>query len=64
MDKTNELQHKDIIGGQGIVLVWSSDSSKPLQPIVATFHNDKMLITVENKTGHTQYITKGAKSQY
>ena len=60
-DKTNELQYKDIIAGQGIVWVWSNDSSKPLQPIVATFHNDKMLITFENTTGHTQYITKGAK---
>ena len=59
-DKTNELQYKDIIGGQGIVWVWSNDSSKPLQPIVATFHNDKTLITFENTTGQTQYITKGA----
>ena len=40
-DKTNELHYEDIIGGQGIVWVWSNDSSKPLQPIVATFHNDK-----------------------
>ena len=59
-DKTNELHYKDIIGGQGIVWVWSNDSSKPLQPIVATFHNDKTLITFENTTGQTQYITKGA----
>ena len=36
-DKTNELHYKDIIGGQGIVWVWANDSSKPLQPIVATF---------------------------
>ena len=60
-DRTNELQYKDIIGGQGIVWVWSNDSSKPLQPIVATFYNVKTLITFENTTGHTQYITKGAK---
>ena len=60
-DRSNELQYKDIIGGQGIVWVWSNDSSKPLQPIVATFHNDKTLITFENTTGQTQYITKGAK---
>ena len=60
-DRTNELQYKDIIGGQGIVWIWSNDSSKPLQPIVATFHNDKTLITFENTTGQTQYITKGAK---
>ena len=59
-DKRNELHYKDIIGGQGIVWVWSNDSSKPLQPIVATFHNDKTLITFENTTGQTQYITKGA----
>ena len=39
-DKTNELHYKDITEGQGIVWVWSNDSSKPLQPIVATFHND------------------------
>ena len=32
-DKTNDLQYKDIIGGQGIVWVWSNDSSKPLQPV-------------------------------
>ena len=60
-DRTNELQYKDVIGGQGIVWVWSNDSSKPLQPIVTTFYNDKTLITFENTTGQTQYITKGAK---
>ena len=60
-DRTNELQYKDIIGGQGIVWVWSNDLSKPLQPIVATFYNDRTLITFENTTGQTQYITKGAK---
>ena len=59
-DKTNELQYRDIIGSQGIVWVWFNDSSKPLQPIVATFHNDKTLVTFENTTGQTQYITKGA----
>ena len=37
-DRTNELQYKDLIEGQGIVLVWSNDSSEPLQPIVTTFH--------------------------
>ena len=60
-DRTNELQYKDIIGGQGIVWVWSNDSSKPLQPVVAIFHNDKTLITFENTTGQTKYISKGAK---
>ena len=59
-DKTNDLQYKDVIGGQGIVWVWSNDSSKPLQPVVSTFYNDKTLITFENTTGQTQYITKGA----
>ena len=60
-DRANELQYKELIEGQGIVWVWSDDSSKPLQPIVATFHNDKTLITFENTTGQTQYISKGAK---
>ena len=60
-DRNNELQYKELIEGQGIVWVWSNDSSKPLQPIVATFHNDKTLITFENTTGQTQYISKGAK---
>ena len=60
-DRSNELQYKDIIGGQGIVWVWSNDSSKPLQLIVATFYNDKTIITFENTTGQTQYITKEAK---
>ena len=59
-DKTNKLQYKDIIGGQGIVWVWSNDSSKPLQPVGCTFHNDKTLIPFENTMGKTQYITKGA----
>ena len=60
-DRTNELQCNELIEGQGIVWVWSNDSSKPLQPIVATFHNDKTLITFENTTGQTQHISKGAK---
>ena len=60
-DRTNALQYKDLIKGQAIVWVWSNDSSKPLQPVVATFHNDKTLVTFENTTGQTQYISKGAK---
>ena len=60
-DRAKELQYKELIEGQGIVWVWSNDSSKPLQPIVATFHNDKTLITFENTTGQTQHISKGAK---
>ena len=60
-DRTNKLQYKELIEGQGIVWVWSNDSSKLLQPIVATFHNDKILITFENTTDQMQYISKGAK---
>ena len=60
-DRTNILQYQDLIQGQGVVWVWSNDSSKPLQPVVATFHDDKTLITFENTTGHTQYISKGTK---
>ena len=36
-NRTNDLQYKQLIQGQGIVWVWSNDSSKPLQPIVSTF---------------------------
>ena len=61
VDHANILQYKDLIEGQAIVWVWSNDSSKPLQPVVATFHNDKTLVTFENTTGQTQYISKGAK---
>ena len=59
--QTNQLQYKELIAGQGIVWVWSNDSFKPLQLIVAMFHNDKTLFTFENTTGQTQYISKGAK---
>ena len=50
-----------MLEGLGIVWVWCNDSSKPLQPIVGMFHEDKTLITFENTTGQTQYISKGAK---
>ena len=60
-DRSNDLQYRHLIEGQGIVWVWSNDSSKPLQPIVATFHNDKTLVTFHNTTDQTQYISKGAK---
>ena len=60
-DRTNKLQYKELIQGQAIAWVWSNDTSKPLQPIVTTFHNEKTLITFENTTGQTQYISKGAK---
>ena len=59
-DRMNDLQYKDLIQGQSIVWVWSNDSSKPLQPIVSMFHNDKTLVTFENTTRQTQYISKGA----
>ena len=55
------MQYKELIQGQAIVWVWSNDSSKPLQPIVATFHEDKTLVTFENITRQTQYISKGVK---
>ena len=55
------MQYKELIQRQGIVWVWSNDSSKLLQPVVATFHNDKTLVTFENTTGQTQHISKGAK---
>ena len=60
-DRTKQLQHDEILQGQGIVWAWSNDSSKPLQPLVCTFHNYKMLITFENTPGQMQYISKGAQ---
>ena len=60
-DRTNNLQYTELIQGQGIIWACSNDSSKPLQLVVATFHNDKTLVAFENTTGHTQYISKGAK---
>ena len=60
-DRTNALQYQDLIQEQAIIWVWSNDSSKPLQPVVAMFHNDKTLVTFQNTTGQTQYISKGAK---
>ena len=55
------MQYKQLIQGQGIIWVWSNDSSKPLQPVVAMFNNDKTLVTFHNTTNQTQYISKGAK---
>ena len=60
-DHTNDLQYKETIEGQSIVWVWSNDSSKLLQPVVATFHNDKTLVMFHNTTDQTQYISKGSK---
>ena len=59
-DHSAHFQNSDLIQGMGIVWVWSNDSSKPLQPITATFHNDKTLVSFHNTTGVTQYISKGA----
>ena len=44
-----------------IVWAWSNNSSKPLQPVVATFYNDKTLVTFHNTTDKTQYISKDSK---
>ena len=57
-DRTNDLQYKDLIQGQSIVWVWSNDSSKPLQPIVTTFHNDKMLITLKTPLDKHNILAK------
>ena len=59
-DCSTHFQNSELIQGMGIVWVWLNDSSKPLQPIAATFHNDKTLVSFHNTTGVTQYISKGA----
>ena len=59
-DHSAHFQNSELIQGMGIVWVWSNNSSKPLQPIAATFHNDKTLVSFHNTTGVTQYISKGA----
>ena len=51
-DQTNALQYKELIQGQAIISVWSNDSSKPLHPVVAAFHNDKTLYV--KQTDHIQ----------
>ena len=56
-NRTNTLQYKELIQEQAIVWVWSNDTSKPLQPLVATLHDDKTLVTFENTTGQTQHIS-------
>ena len=60
IDRNAHYQNSKLIKGMGIVWVWSNDSSKPLQPIAATFHNDKTLISFYNTTRVTQCISKGA----
>ena len=34
---------------------------KLLRPVVTMFNNDKTLVTFQNPTNQTQYISKGAK---
>ena len=51
------FKNSKLIQGMGIVWVWSNDSSKPLQPIAATFHNDKTIISFYNTTRVTQCIS-------
>ena len=46
--------------GNGVCWIWSNDSSKPCQPVVATFVKDKTLIIFENISWATQIIEKGA----
>ena len=60
-DRTHTPQYQELIQGQAIVWVWSNDSSKPLQPVVATLNDNKTLVTFENTTGQTQHISKLAK---
>ena len=52
-DHNAHFQNSKLIQGMGIVWLWSNNSSKPLQPIAATFHNDKILVSFYNTTGTT-----------
>ena len=55
-----DIYDGSFIEGQGVAWIWSNDSSKPAQPIVAVFVKDKTLIIFQNMTESTQYIEKGA----
>ena len=59
-DRNTHFKNSKLIQGKGIVWVWSNDSSKPLQPIAAMFHNDKTIVSFHNTTAVTQCISKGA----
>ena len=59
-DHHTHFRNSKLIQGIGIVWVWSNDLSKLLQPIAATFHNDKTIVSFHNATGVTQCISKGA----
>ena len=55
-----DIYQSSYIQGEGICWIWSNDSSKPAQPVVSTFVNDKTLITFQNMSGSMQIIDKGA----
>ena len=55
-----DIYQSSYMQGNGVCWIWSNDSSKPCQPVVATFVKDKTLITFENVSGATQIIKKGA----
>ena len=55
-----DIYQSSYMQGEGVCWIWSNDSSKPAQPVVATFVKDKTLITFENASGGTQVIEKGA----
>ena len=59
-DRNAHFKNSKLIQGMGIVCIWSNDTSNPLQPIAATFHNDKTIISFHNTTRVTQCISKGA----
>ena len=59
-DCNAHFKNSKLTQGMVIVWVWSSNSSKPLQPIAVTFHNGKTIISFYNTTGVTQCISKGA----
>ena len=44
-DCKTHFKNSKVIQAMGIVWIWSNDSSKPLQPIAATFHNDKTIVS-------------------
>ena len=50
------FKNSKFIQGMGIVWVWSKDSSKLLQSIATTFHNDKTIVSFRNTTGVAQCI--------
>ena len=59
-DHNAHFKNSKLIQGMGIVWVWSNDSCKNLQPIAATFYNDKTIASFHNTTGVTQCFSKGA----